>query len=67
VLTSLTDVRGDLPKVNVPAIVMHGSADRSLPTTAPGGQLVADGALPGMLWTHADGVTKELLAFVQQV
>ena len=29
--TWLTDFRGDLPKIDVPTLVVHGTADRILP------------------------------------
>jgi len=73
--TWLTDFRGDLPRVDVPALVMHGDADRILPISAtggphlaeaiPGSQLVVvEGAPHGMLWTHAEEVNRALLEFV---
>ena len=73
--TWLTDFRGDLPKVDVPALVLHGDADRILPISATGGRILAE-ALPGsqlvvveggphgLLWTHADEVNRALLDFV---
>jgi hypothetical protein len=73
--TWLTDFRGDLPKVDVPAMVLHGNADRILPISAtggphlaealPGSQLVVvEGAPHGLLWTHAEEVNRALLDFV---
>ncbi|MDP9366081.1 MAG: alpha/beta hydrolase [Chloroflexota bacterium] len=73
--TWLTDFRGDLPKVDVPALVLHGDADRILPITAAGGPLLAEalpgsrlvvveGAPHGLLWTHAEEVNRALLDFV---
>jgi len=29
----LTDFRGDLPKIDVPTLVLHGTADRILPSS----------------------------------
>jgi non-heme chloroperoxidase len=70
-----TDFRKDLPKINVPTLVMHGDADRILPITASGlrtGKLikgarwiVVPGAPHGMLWTHADEVNAELVNFLK--
>ena len=73
--TWLTDFRGDLPKVDVPALVLHGDADRILPISATGGPILAEaipgstlvvveGAPHGLLWTHADEVNRALLDFV---
>jgi non-heme chloroperoxidase len=73
----LTDFRGDLPKVDVPALVLHGDADRILPISAVGGPILAAalpgsqlvvvaGAPHGLLWTHADDVNRALLDFVAQ-
>jgi non-heme chloroperoxidase len=33
----LTDFRDDLPSIDVPTLVVHGSADRILPITTTGG------------------------------
>jgi non-heme chloroperoxidase len=33
--TWLTDFRGDLPKIDVPTLLVHGTADRILPMTRP--------------------------------
>jgi non-heme chloroperoxidase len=35
----LTDFRGDLPKIDVPTLVIHGTADRILPFEAPAARL----------------------------
>jgi non-heme chloroperoxidase len=72
--TWLTDFRGDLPKIDVPVLVIHGDADRIVPYDAsarrlPG--LIKDlelVAIPGgphnIPWTHADVVDPELLRFL---
>ena len=72
--TWVTDFRDDLPKIDVPTLVVHGTADRILPIDATARrlpELIADcrlveidGAPHGMLWTHADEVNDALLAFV---
>ncbi|CAA9581701.1 MAG: Non-heme chloroperoxidase [uncultured Thermomicrobiales bacterium] len=75
VATWLTDFRGDLPKVDVPALVLHGDADRILPISATGGPILAEtlpgsrlvvveGGPHGLLWTHAEEVNRALLDFV---
>jgi non-heme chloroperoxidase len=72
--TWLTDFRGDLPKIDVPTLVVHGTEDRILPISAtaerlPG--LIADlelvkveGGPHNIAWTHPDEVNKALLGFL---
>jgi non-heme chloroperoxidase len=72
--TWLTDFRGDLPKIDVPTLVVHGTEDRILPFEAtakrlPG--LIADlklvtveGGPHNIAWTHPDEVNKALLEFL---
>ncbi|MFC8940357.1 alpha/beta fold hydrolase [Streptomyces griseoincarnatus] len=74
VATWTTDFRGDLAKIDVPALILHGTADRILPIEATGEPfhralpqaeyVVIDGAPHGLLWTHAQEVTDALLAFL---
>lgn len=75
--TWLTDFRPDLPRIDVPALVVHGDADRILPISATGGPhlsnalkgshlKVIEGAPHGMLWTHADEINSALLDFLAQ-
>jgi len=73
VATWHTDFRADLPKIDIPVLVLHGTADRILPIEAcgprtheliPGSEYVAiEGAPHGLTWTHADEVTGHLLRF----
>jgi pimeloyl-ACP methyl ester carboxylesterase len=73
VATWHTDFRADLPKIDVPVLVLHGTADRVLPIEACGPrshELIAgskyvaiEGAGHGLCWTHADEVNAELLRF----
>ncbi|MHC5905338.1 alpha/beta fold hydrolase [Streptomyces sp. S6] len=73
-LTWFTDFRADLPKIDVPTLILHGTADRILPidSTArlfhkavPHADYVeVDGAPHGLLWTHADEVNAALLTFL---
>jgi non-heme chloroperoxidase len=73
VATWHTDFRADLPKIDIPVLVVHGSADRILPIRACGPRtheliplseyVVIDGADHGLCWTHADEVNRELLRF----
>ena len=72
--TWLTDFRGDIPKIDVPALILHGTADNILPidTTGrlfakalPGAEYVeVEGAPHGLLWTHAAEVNEALLGFL---
>jgi pimeloyl-ACP methyl ester carboxylesterase len=74
VRTWYTDFRKDLPRIDIPTLVMHGSSDRILPPTASGDRtaklitgaryVVVEGAPHGMLWTHADRVNTELVSFL---
>jgi pimeloyl-ACP methyl ester carboxylesterase len=73
VATWYTDFRADLPKIDIPVLVLHGTADRVLPIEAcgprtaeliPGSEFVPiEGAPHGLCWTHADVVNAELLRF----
>lgn len=70
-----TDFRKDIPKIDVPTLIMHGDADRIVPITASAEPLakairgtrkvVIQGGPHGITWTHADQVNKELLAFLK--
>lgn len=70
----LTDFRRDLPKIDVPTLIVHGDADQILPfdvtakRLAPlikGATLVTlAGAPHGMLLTHAAEVNQALLPFL---
>jgi len=68
------DFRGDIPKIDVPALIVHGTADKILPidlTGRPFSKLLPDaeyveieGAPHGLLWTYAAEVNEALLAFL---
>ncbi|MDQ3155440.1 MAG: alpha/beta hydrolase [Actinomycetota bacterium] len=70
----LTDFRADIEKVDVPSLILHGTADRILPIDATGREFAkrlpdakyveVDGAPHGLLWTHADEVNEVLLTFL---
>jgi non-heme chloroperoxidase len=72
--TWLTDFRSDLPRIDVPLLIIQGDADRILPFTATGKRLheavkgsqlvVLAGAPHGIPWTHADEVNRALLDFL---
>ena len=72
--TWLTDFRQDIPKIDVPALIVHGTADNILPIDSTG-RLFAkalpsaeyaeiEGAPHGLLWTHAAEVNQALLGFL---
>ena len=72
--TWLTDFRGDLPKIDVPTLVVHGTEDRILPYDATAARLpglIADmklvtveGGPHNIAWTHPDEVNSALLEFL---
>jgi non-heme chloroperoxidase len=69
-----TDFRADLPKIDVPMLVMQGDDDRVLPYPKTGQRLpgmikdlqavVIDGGPHAIAWTHADQVNTALLKFM---
>jgi non-heme chloroperoxidase len=74
--TWITDFRGDLPKIDVPVLAVHGTADRVLPFAATTARLrdehliadltvveIADGP-HNVGWTHPDEVNSALLSFL---
>ena len=70
----LTDFRGDLPKIDVPILVVHGTEDRILPISATASRLpglvddlklvTVEGGPHNIAWTHPDEVNKPLLEFL---
>ncbi|XVQ85997.1 alpha/beta fold hydrolase [Microbispora siamensis] len=72
--TWTTDFRADIPKIDVPTLIVHGTADRILPIESTGRPfhralpqaeyVEIEGAPHGLLWTHAQEVTDALLAFL---
>src|SRR5213596_1517506 len=72
--TWLTDFRADLPKIDVPVLVVHGTEDRILPfesTAARLPALIADctlvpveGGPHNIGWTHPDEVNAALREFI---
>jgi peroxiredoxin len=72
--TWLTDFRADIEKIDVPALIVHGTADNILPVDATGRRFAKslpsatyveiEGAPHGMLWTHAAEINEILLAFL---
>lgn len=72
--TWLTDFRRDIPKIDVPALIVHGTADNILPIDSTGRPFAKslpsaeyveiEGAPHGLLWTHAAEVNEALLGFL---
>lgn len=71
----LTDFRPDIQRMGVPTLVMHGDEDRIVPIestaavlgkTLKGAKSVTlEGGPHGILWTHAEEVNRELVAFLR--
>jgi non-heme chloroperoxidase len=74
--TWLTDFRPDLAKIDVPALVLHGTEDRILPFEATASRLPnlvkdlrlvsIEGGPHAIGWTHPDEVNAALLAFLSE-
>ncbi len=72
--TWLTDFRGDLPKIDVPTLVVHGTEDRILPFSATAERLpgliddlklvTVEGGPHNIAWTHPEEVNTALLEFL---
>jgi non-heme chloroperoxidase len=72
--TWYTDFRGDIGKIDVPALIMHGTGDRIVPIDITSRVLAKmlpsadyleiEGAPHGMLWTHGEEVNRALLEFL---
>jgi non-heme chloroperoxidase len=72
--TWLTDFREDLPKIDVPTVVVHGTEDRILPFAATAARLPGliagvklvsvEGGPHNIGWTHPDEVNRALLEFL---
>jgi non-heme chloroperoxidase len=73
VTACLEDFRGDLAKITIPVLIIHGDQDRVLPYEATGKRLpavltnarsvVIAGGPHAIIWTHADEVNQALLEF----
>jgi non-heme chloroperoxidase len=72
--TWITDFRADLPKLDVPMLVIQGNADRILPFEKTGKRLpgliadmkltVIEGGPHAIAWTHAEEVNDALFDFI---
>ncbi len=69
-----TDFRADLPKINVPTLIIQGDKDASAPLERTGRRTVAlipgselrvyEGAPHGLMLTHIDRLNADLAAFI---
>ncbi|MGW0514300.1 alpha/beta fold hydrolase, partial [Streptomyces olivaceoviridis] len=72
--TWLTDFREDLPKIDVPTLLVHGDADRILPYENTAERLpglikdltfvTVEGGPHNIAWTHPEEVNAALLEFL---
>ena len=70
-----TDFRRELAQIDVPALIIHGTADKSCPlemTGRPAAQLIPgcelkiyEGAPHGLLLTHVEQLNQDLMKFVK--
>jgi pimeloyl-ACP methyl ester carboxylesterase len=70
-----TDFRADLPRIDVPVLIIQGDADRILPFPNTGKRLpallsdcdleVVNGGPHAICWTHADQVNQALISFLK--
>jgi len=71
-----TDFRKDLSRIDIPTLIIHGTADRILPFALTGPRLhealpnsrflAVDDGPHGLIWTHAEVVNRELLDFLKE-
>jgi non-heme chloroperoxidase len=70
-----TDFRADLPRIDIPVLIIQGDADRILPFPNTGKRLpalladselvVINGGPHAISWTHADQVNQALISFLK--
>ncbi|WP_127355570.1 alpha/beta fold hydrolase [Actinacidiphila soli] len=73
--TWLTDFRADVPRIDIPTLLIHGNADRILPYEATAKRLPAlvkdltfvtvDGGPHNIAWTHPEVVNPALIDFLR--
>lgn len=73
--TWLTDFRPDLPKIDVPVLLVHGNADRILPYDSTAKRLpgliedltfvTVEGGPHNIAWTHPEEVNQALMDFLR--
>jgi non-heme chloroperoxidase len=74
--TWVTDFRADLPKIDIPVLAVHGTADRVLPFEVTTARLRDERLIPDLMvveipdgphnvgWTHSDEVNSALVSFL---
>jgi non-heme chloroperoxidase len=71
----LTDLRADHEAIQIPSLVIHGTADVSIPIEAsgqrtalyPNHSLVAvEGAPHGVIWTHPEETNRAIIDFIRE-
>lgn len=72
--TWLTDFRDDLPNIDVPTLIVHGTEDRILPFAVTANRLqgllkdtrlvTVEGGPHNIAWTHPEEVNRSLLEFL---
>ncbi len=73
----LTDFRSDLKKIDIPTLIIHGDADRTIPFEASGKRMLQfvkgarlvtiEGGPHGLNWSHAEEMNRHLLTFLAGV
>ncbi|RXK83360.1 alpha/beta fold hydrolase [Filimonas effusa] len=71
---SSTDFRDDLKTITVPTLIIHGTADKTVPIEVSGDRtatllphaqyVIYDGAPHGLFYTHKETLNKDLLKFI---
>lgn len=71
---SQTDFRDELSSIHVPALIIHGDSDKTVPIKATGEQAAAlipgalykvySGAPHGLFYTHKDLLNKDIVSFI---
>ena len=71
---AFTDFKDDVAKINVPALIIHGSADKTVPVKATSDRaaqlitnnqyVVYDGAPHGLFYTHKERLNEDLISFI---
>jgi non-heme chloroperoxidase len=74
--TWLTDFRADLPKIDIPVLVVHGTEDRILPYASTAQRLPGmlkdvrlvpvEGGPHNIAWTHPEEVNPALMGFLRE-
>lgn len=70
-----TDFREDLKKIQLPTLIIHGDADKTVPIEASGARTAAaiphaeykvyEGAPHGLFYTHRDELNADLIQFIR--